>query len=403
MSPRLLLRTALALVVASALSPLAACTDRREGVRSSASAASERATLFDPNDVLDDASMTDTSMTSDDVQAFLEMTPYGSRSALADYAASSKRTAAQVIAEEAEARDINPMLLLVRIQLESGLVSKKRATAAELARAFGCGAPGFEGQARCAASQLRTALDRVTGKRVGSGSGLRTTDGTAAGWAVDKKKTTRDGIVVIPANAATAVLYAYQPWVGSLGDGDPTVGGVSALSRLWLDFTGTAEPTCEGATCGCVTNADCEGADQRCDRLHGVCVDRPQTDDTPDAETRADASASTDAGSDASTTPPPPSSEPPPSEPLPNEPTGAPVPELPEERGGAPSATNAGRKDDEPIDVSPSQNSGCAVVQRRTDLGVQHGASLALALVALARRRARRASSKENRERDILA
>jgi len=227
---------------ASLAASLVACSRENEAVTSAHSAATEQEPDFEPNNVLDDMSMTDTSMTANEVQAFLDRTPYGKRSVLATYEPTKTTTAAQVIALAARRYEINPMLLLVRAQLENELVSRTTATETVLARAFACGlattpARGFESQANCAAAQLRTSLDRLTGK---AKAARATTDGTTSGWATNERHMTRDGIEVVPDNDATAVLYAYKPWVGRLGNGDPNVGGISAHARLWRDFTVSA-------------------------------------------------------------------------------------------------------------------------------------------------------------------
>lgn len=261
-------QVALLLISASLAGSVAACSRNGEstGVSGSHSAVSQGQAEFDPNDVLDDASMSDTHMTAAEVQAFLDRTPYGTASALATYKPVKTKTAAQIIVGAAATYAVNPMLLLVRAQLENGLISKRTATETELAGAFGCGcaatstststaaaaaavctpsaeARGFENQARCAASQLRTSLDRLAGKGNVAGATSVTTDGTSKGWAAHKPQKTRDGIEVTPANDATAVLYAYKPWVGKLGNGDPTAGGMSAHWTLWNDFTNPAPDT----------------------------------------------------------------------------------------------------------------------------------------------------------------
>lgn len=233
-------------VVAASVAGVAACSSSGAEVVRGNKAAAETAEI-DRNDILDDAAMQDDeSMTETEVQAFLERTPYGARSVLASYQPKGKR-ASTILVETARQYGINPMVLLVRLQLEQGLVSKKTATDRELDRAFGCGCSdtkastagdaasshtcspdltGFENQARCAASTLRRAMDALAGS----------TGVTRSGWAKGKAKKTLDGIVVTPKNRATAALYGYTPWVGKLGGGKASVGGNSAHRRLWLDF-----------------------------------------------------------------------------------------------------------------------------------------------------------------------
>ena len=96
---------------------------------------------FDKNDVVDDTSLKDVSaMSESDVQKFLEKTPWGTRSVLADYQQGGKK-ASTIMYERATSHGINPLAMLVRVQMEQGLVSKKTATAATIEIAFGCGCP----------------------------------------------------------------------------------------------------------------------------------------------------------------------------------------------------------------------------------------------------------------------
>jgi hypothetical protein len=238
---------AVVLAAATITSALAGCASRGERLSSNGSATTER--TIDLDDLLDDASMTDDrSMTVEEVQSFLEQTPYGRRSVLASYRPKGK-AASQIIVDTAREYALSPKLLLVRAQLEQGLVSKQTATPRQLDRALGCGcvdAPaaagdstghtcaaryvGFENQVRCAASTLRHALDSLAGPK----------HATLSGWRKGTAKKTLDGIAVTPKNDATAALYAYTPWVGELGGGRSGVGGTSAHWQLWNDFSSSS-------------------------------------------------------------------------------------------------------------------------------------------------------------------
>jgi hypothetical protein len=168
---------------------------------------------FRAADLMDDASFTDDHfMTRAEVQAFFESTPYGSRSFLADFSTGG-RSVAELIVNAAADKQISPIVLLVKLQVETGLVSKTvTPSAAILNRAMGCGCPdggscasatsGFEKQIRCAADVFRDYLDDLD------------SDGaTIAGWKVGTGKRTLDGVWVSPRNRATAALYTYTPWV----------------------------------------------------------------------------------------------------------------------------------------------------------------------------------------------
>jgi hypothetical protein len=282
----------LALVACSA-----APTDDTQG---STSGVTQKA--FDRNDVLDDKSLRDaTALSTDDVQQFLEKTPWGTTSALADYTEDGK-TAAEIITQTAQKYGINPLEILVRAQMEQGLVSKKTASASTIAIALGCGCPetpacsdkykGFSKQVECAAGTLSRSIDRAASSQ-----------GTVSGWARYKKSTSEDGLTIIPKNAATAALYTYTPWVGEAGGGKKGVGGASLHAQVWTRF---AEALAYAPTPG---NSD----DNSGDTVTPVTPSTPTTDagGSVDVDASDPTDPTDDAGSppapaaDAGTTPPP--------------------------------------------------------------------------------------------------
>jgi hypothetical protein len=190
---------------------------------------------FDKNAVLTDTALRDTAaMSADDIQAFLEKTPWGHPSVLATYEEDGK-TAAEIMHEAATKHGINPLELLVRVQMEQSLVYKKTASAEAISIAFGCGCPhspvcsskyeGFANQADCAAGTLSRSMDRAL-----------TSNGTASGWKKGEEKLTQDSVEVVPTNAATAALYTYTPWVGEAGGGRKGIGGASLHYQVWNRF-----------------------------------------------------------------------------------------------------------------------------------------------------------------------
>jgi hypothetical protein len=204
-----------------------------EPARGTTSSVSERS--FDRNAVIDDRSMLDAeAMTVADVQKFLDKTPWGTRSALATYTENGK-SAATIMVEAAATYGINPIEMLVRVQMEQGLISKTTATASAITIAFGCACPhssicsdkyrGFANQADCAAGTLSRSMARAL-----------TTKGTASGWARNRSKATEDGLTIVPKNAATAALYTYTPWVGEAGGGREGIGGASLHAAVWDRF-----------------------------------------------------------------------------------------------------------------------------------------------------------------------
>lgn len=220
------------LVVASAL---VACSQDVVEERVSEDVAGVSEASFDKDLVLTDAELRDaTAMSADDIQAFLEKTPWGHASVLATYEEDGK-SAARIIYDAATKYGINPLELLVRVQMEQSLVYKKTAPAETIAIAFGCGCPhspvcspkyeGFANQAECAAGTLSRSMDRAL-----------TSSGTASGWRKGEAKLTQDAIEIVPRNAATAALYTYTPWVGEAGGGRKGVGGVSLHHLVWTRF-----------------------------------------------------------------------------------------------------------------------------------------------------------------------
>lgn len=224
------------LAVAAAL--VACSSNDDEDASSSAAHGAVSRGAFDANDVLDDTSLRDSeAMTEDDVQHFLEETPWGNASVLATYEEGGM-TAAQIMTAAAKKHGINPLEMIVRVQMEQGLVKKTTASDKAINYAFGCGCPsapvcktspekytGFANQAECAAGTLARSMERAV-----------TTKGTVSGWARNRAKSSEDGVMVTPANAATAALYTYTPWVGEAGGGRAGVGGVSLHARVWETF-----------------------------------------------------------------------------------------------------------------------------------------------------------------------
>jgi len=190
---------------------------------------------FDPNDVLaDEAFVASQEFTQDAIQKLLDKTPYGTKSALAEHKEGDE-SAAAIVLRLAVLHKINPLDLLVRLQMERGLIERASATDADLSYAFNCGCPdgevcatkpaeytGFFNQADCAAKSFRQSFDLLDEE---DGS-------TTNGWKVDEAKKTEDGVSVTPKTRATAVLYNYTPYVGGAGGGRASVAGVSGYAEI---------------------------------------------------------------------------------------------------------------------------------------------------------------------------
>jgi MYXO-CTERM domain-containing protein len=184
---------------------------------------------IDPNDLLIDAALTGgQTITAAQMQTFLA----SKGSALASYKDPNfgNQSAAQLIVSQSQASQINPVYLLARIQTESSLIES--GSLANLGAATGCACPdsggcnpnlsGFGTQVQCAAQAIRGYL-----------TDLATKGYTVSGWRVGVAKTTSDGCSVTPADASTAALYTYTPWVGAYSSascGDSSVGGSTLVA-----------------------------------------------------------------------------------------------------------------------------------------------------------------------------
>lgn len=169
---------------------------------------------FDPHFLMEDEVFEDHEfLTQPQIQAFLESTPYGRRSFLADFVDDGLSVSAQ-ITESARRWQINPLVLLTKLQVESSVVFRQTAPGTfQLDRAMGCGCPdndpscsvapkGLAKQIDCAARLFRSYLNEL------SNNGE-----TRSGWRIGRARDTLDPEAITPRNAATAALYTYTPWV----------------------------------------------------------------------------------------------------------------------------------------------------------------------------------------------
>lgn len=165
---------------------------------------------FNQNHILTDAFFLDSDgMSAAQIQAFLESTPYGRRSWLADVRVGGQPVSS-LIAQSSVRHNIHPLMILSRFQVEGSHISKSAHPGTYSAnRALGCGC--FDGQA-CQSQyfgiekQIECAATTLERRFQGS------VDGTWQ-WRRGHTATTSDGIRVTPQTHATAALYAYTPWV----------------------------------------------------------------------------------------------------------------------------------------------------------------------------------------------
>jgi hypothetical protein len=189
---------------------------------------------FNRHNVLDDAFFTALGPDAAAVQAFLENTPYnGRRSFLADETVSG-RPVSEVLVEVAREHELNPILLLSRMQVEKSLVGKSsRPSQHSVDYAMGCGCPDNSGCSpayRGLDKQLACAADVLRGKADESMAGT-------AQWRKGKTRSTLDGLSITPQSHATAALYAYTPWVLTGQGGNWLVWNITKKYAAAIDST----------------------------------------------------------------------------------------------------------------------------------------------------------------------
>ncbi len=176
-------------------------------------AAVEKSTArFDRNDLIDIATFTDVeAIDAVQVQRFVARTPYGLPSFLETYQSNGTR-AADAIVRVARTYRINPLVLLVFLQIEGGLIGERNypLPPERVEYVFRCGClaaskclpelAGIDRQLECMGRQLRGALEAI------AASGA-----TAGGWGPDRTSTTLDGLKVTPKNESTAAIYERIP------------------------------------------------------------------------------------------------------------------------------------------------------------------------------------------------
>jgi hypothetical protein len=191
---------------------------------------------FDKNLIVTDKIFTATNaVTGDAVQKFLEDSPYGTRSWLADATVGGARFSDAIVLL-GQQNGVDPIILLARAQVESSLVSAtEKPSKARLDIALGCGCPdgarcdddyyGLGNQIRCA-GQVLTARAEDSANRAGT-------------WIAGDAHSTSDHYKIVPANNSTAAMYAYTPWVFPGKGGNWLVWNVTRKFLKHFDDAGT--------------------------------------------------------------------------------------------------------------------------------------------------------------------
>lgn len=197
---------------------------------------SAQAVSFNKNRIISNSDLTNTKDFSVNRLATF-LSHKGALGSLSFAVGGSIKSAAQIIYDAATTYSISPQYLIVRMQLEQGLVSSSKPSQYQLDWATGYGVcdsctleqaakyKGFANQMNWGARGIRRYLDD-----------LETKGQTISGWSVGKEKTTLDNISITPHNEATAALYTYTPWVGKLGGGRQDVGGNALFHKIFTSW-----------------------------------------------------------------------------------------------------------------------------------------------------------------------
>jgi hypothetical protein len=226
---------------------------------------------FNQDEIVPSAALTDfTVLGAMAIQGFLERTPYDGASFLQTYQ-SNGVLFSSAVANAANTYRINPIVLLVAVEAEGGLIDDATypQPSAAVDFLFGCGcsvpsmpttcdpaAAGLDVQLACYANALRTSLDEIAENGQ-----------TAGGWGPGKTSVSLDGATVKPVDDSTAALYQYDPLVGTGRSGE------SLFENIWQAYTqafsyGPPEGSSDEATSlvgdPCVSAADCALANPIC-------------------------------------------------------------------------------------------------------------------------------------------
>ncbi len=190
---------------------------------------------FNPNFIISDFELEDSSSLSQDaIQRFLE--EKGSFLAqFTDVVSGGRKSASQIIFDEAQLYQVSPKVILAMLQKEQSLITSASPSQDQLNWATGFGIcdscskndpsvasfKGFYNQVSLFAEKVRVNYLRD----------LKSLGRTLTGWGPSRAKTTLDGFEVTPANNATAVLYTYNPYRG--GD---RIGANFNFWRIWQRY-----------------------------------------------------------------------------------------------------------------------------------------------------------------------
>jgi hypothetical protein len=224
---------------------------------------------FDPTEIVDTGSFTDyAGLDQSEIQAFFDHSPYNRPSFLGTYQ-SNGVLASDAIARAAQTYRLNPLVFLVRAEMNQGLVGQEfyPSPTARVEYVFGCGVlaqgqydpmlAGFDIQCDCLGAALRASLDQIA-----QGGA------TVGGWGPGIANQTTDGVDVTPADASTAALYQYQPLVGQ------GTGGNWLYWSIWQEYAAALNyfGPIEGGSGGTAAIGDACSAPTDCAEPGSLCA-----------------------------------------------------------------------------------------------------------------------------------
>lgn len=173
---------------------------------------------FNPNYILSDAELEDqTSLSQDAIQRFLESK--GSFLAkFTEVVVGVRKTASQIIYDEAQLYGISPKVILAMLQKEQSLITDASPSQDQLDWATGFGVCDSCSKSDPSLATFRGFYNQVSlfaeKVRVNYLRDLGSLGRTLTGWGPGRAKQTLDGYEITPVNNATAVLYTYNPYRG---------------------------------------------------------------------------------------------------------------------------------------------------------------------------------------------
>lgn len=207
----------------------------------------------DPNQLILDSDFDDGRAVSEEsqIQRFFESTPYNRRSFLEYYTSNGVRAAGAVVASAAKYQ-INPVVLLTRLQMAGGLIGSVDypQPASRVDYVFEC---GCDGQGTCSAefAGLDRQLDCLAAKLALSRTQILGGGFTDGGWGPGVTTLALDGVEVTPTNAATAALYQFDPIVGEKNQrGGWLFAGLYSRYGRSLGYSGSVDPQVQGGWIG---------------------------------------------------------------------------------------------------------------------------------------------------------